>query len=137
MDRRDFLLGAATAMASVGLGGVGCFGREGDVAEGRVEPDREGFGALVGETFRILDAEGHATRAELVRVEDGPARADRDEYTLVFRSDRRDYLEPKLYAFYHTRVREFLAYLEPLRDDARGRLYAIVFNQFRPGAPAA
>jgi hypothetical protein len=128
MRRREFLVGcAAAALCSLGAGPTTCEGPSDPNAP--VEPNRDGFLLLTGESFRVLDEEQRLVYAELVALEDGPVAAGLDQYVLRFRTQHADSLPSGLYEFYHTRTGAFYARIEPTHMDESGVLYASLFNQ--------
>ena len=124
MRRREFLIGCTAAVCTLG---ATCDQTD---QNGPVEPNRDGFLQLTGESFRVLDEDLNVVYADLLALEDhGPAEG-RDQYELVLRTAAPDLLEPGLYEFYHTRTGSFHAYMEPVQMDETGLRYEILFNQF-------
>ena len=123
LDRREFVVGCAAALCSLGCppggGGNG----------GSLEVDRAGFTALMNEPFQVERPDGSVLYADLVALEDGPVAPGLDQFVLRFRADIGDSVEAGLYEFYHTQMGEFLARIDPSDMDASSVFYACLFNQ--------
>ena len=133
LERREFLVGCAAALLSVGAAPCGQSGEPGAESDGPLDIGKEGFLRLRNESFRILDGSERVVYADLAAVEDGPVAPGLEQFSLRFQGDYSDWLEPGLYELYHTRMGGFHAYLDS-QAEAAGPVYTSVFALLTEGS---
>lgn len=134
LERREFLVGCAAALITVGTGPCGRPSPGGAGSDGPLDLSKAGFSQLTNESFRIFDGSERVVYANLVTVGDGPTVPGLDQFSLEFEGDFADWLEPGLYELYHTRMGSFQAFLDS-RAEAGGPVYESFFNKFTDGVP--
>jgi hypothetical protein len=86
MHRREFLTVSAASAALAAVGGSGNATAASPAAEPGGEFNRTRFRSWLNEEFRLTASDSlRGSRATLIAVEDGPAHAGLDQFSVVFR----------------------------------------------------
>jgi hypothetical protein len=134
MDRREFLTGTATAIATLGLSpwliaGTGA-------APGPGGLGKADFEALLHEWFHVGSPQSGWNAVELIAVRDDGSNARAEQFSLVFRGAPALELSEGIYTVAPPQGDELALYLEPAGGDDSGATFAARFSLLRVVAPS-
>jgi hypothetical protein len=148
--RREFLCHCATFFAAAALAPVRVLGGSAPLRMKEISLDDLSFTTLAGQvntTFQVQVSQNHSVDLELVQALLAPERGsappagrrpavDYEEFSLVFRGDRKTPLEQKMFNFSHEQIGRFELFIVPVVSrDTENAYYEAVFN--RPKKAAA
>jgi len=92
---------------------------------------QEEFSRHANSKFQVLVDQNTSVELELTQVSELKVYPEQEEFSLVFRGPLNAYLGQGARTFKHEQMGEFVIFIVPIAQDARGYDYEAVFNRVR------
>ena len=92
---------------------------------------QEEFSRHANSKFQVLIDQNTSVEVELTQVSELKLYPGQEEFSLVFRGPLNAYLGQGTRTFKHEQMGEFVIFIVPIAQDARGYDYEAVFNRVR------
>jgi hypothetical protein len=132
MKRREFLISCAASCAAAGIVPITAHATAPDKCfSGAPRLTKDRFLHLVNSQFKVYKKDWQSVPVKLTAVQEGPAAAGLDQFSLVFQGPRTASLQAGSYLVSHRKDGDFLLYLEPAGSQQGSSTFVAQFSLLR------